>query len=183
MKYSKKELTKKSRFLSMILRHHPEVIQLKIDKYGWGEVSQICNKMHMEKETLDEIVKNDTKGRYEYNEDETFIRATQGHSINVDVSLQECKPPDILYHGTSKKAFSNILATGIVPNGRLYVHLSLDYATALSVGNRHGKPVVLKIDSRQMYDDGYTFFKSKNNVWLIKYVPIHYLTALDELSK
>jgi len=124
---------------------------------------------------LEEIVRTDEKQRYSFNEDKTLIRANQGHSINVDVELEEKEPPDYLYHGTGKKYVDSISKNGIISKSRLYVHLSSDYETAINVGERHGDPRVYRIRSRDMYKDGYRFYLSKNNVWLTKEVPVIYL--------
>ena len=109
------------------------------------------------------------------NEDYTKIRANQGHSINADVGLEVKQPPDILYHGTSSNYISSIIKNGINSKSRMYVHLSKDIKTAISVGKRHGKPVVLEINAKRMYKDGINFYLSKNNIWLTKYVPTKYI--------
>ena len=108
----------------------------------------------------------------------TGIRANQGHSIPVDVELEEKTPPDILWHGTGEKYVASIDAQGLIPKSRLYVHLSSDRETAKKVGSRHGRPVIYEIDCRQMEADGYHFFESANHVWLTKEVPVRYLRKL-----
>ena len=126
-------------------------------------------------EMLEEIVRTDDKQRYSFNEDKTMIRANQGHSIPVDVELESVEPPEFLYHGTSQKYIDSIEKQGLISKSRLYVHLSKDEETAINVGKRHGNPVVLIINSRQMFEDGFSFYKSVNGVWLTKEVPIKYL--------
>ena len=106
-------------------------------------------------EILEEIVRTDNKQRYSFNEDKTLIRANQGHSIPVDVEPEEKTPPDILYHGTGLKYTESIERQGLIPKSRLYVHLSSDCDTAVKVGQRHGKPVVYKVDAGKMAADGY----------------------------
>ena len=126
-------------------------------------------------QSLEEIVRSDEKQRYSFNEDHTLIRANQGHSIPVDVELEEKTPPDILWHGTGEKYVDSIDAVGLIPKSRLYVHLSADRETAKKVGSRHGRPVIYKIDRRQMAEDGCQFFESVNRVWLTKKVDVKYL--------
>ena len=126
-------------------------------------------------EMLEEIVKTDNKQRYSFNEDKTLIRANQGHSIPVDVELEEKTPPDILYHGTGLKYTESIDRQGLIPKSRLYVHLSADYDTAVKVGQRHGKPVVYQVKAGKMTADGYKFYLSVNGVWLTKRVLPEYL--------
>ena len=127
------------------------------------------------KEMLEEIVRTDNKQRYSFNDDHSLIRANQGHSIPVDVELEEKTPPDILYHGTGLKYTESIDRQGLIPKSRLYVHLSADYDTAVKVGQRHGKPVVYQVKAGKMTADGYKFYLSVNGVWLTKRVLPEYL--------
>lgn len=173
-------LSKTSKFLSMILRHKPEKANISLDEHGWADVAELIKQIRltheMSMDILQKIVDTDDKQRYSFNDDKTKIRANQGHSINVDVELQEQIPPDILYHGTGEKYVESIEKIGLIAKSRLYVHLSCDVEAAKKVGSRHGKPVVYKIDCKSMNADGYQFFLSKNNVWLTKVVPCKYLT-------
>ena len=114
------------------------------------------------------------KKRYELNTAKSKIRARQGHSIPVDVELKEVMPPDILYHGTATRFLDSIFKKGLIKGNRLYVHLSGDEETAIKVGSRHGKPYVLKVNAKKMYNDGYKFYLSNNDVWLIDNVPTNY---------
>ena len=171
-----------SRFLSLILRHRPEVIGITLDQHGWADVRELIEGISKSRpfsmEILERIAANDAKQRYSFNEDHTKIRANQGHSIPVDVELEQCEPPEVLYHGTGEKYVPSILQQGLVPKTRLYVHLSSDMETAKKVGSRHGKPVIYEIDCRSMIEDGYHFFLSVNHVWLTKEVPARYLKKL-----
>ena len=169
-------LEDKGKQLSWLLRHdsHSFVKGL-IDEHGWRSVDEIIKNYHYTKELLDEIVETNNKKRYEYNEDKTKIRARQGHSVNVNVDLRECVPPEILYHGTATRFLDSILKNGINKGTRLHVHLSPDEETAVRVGERHGSPVVLRINARQMHDDGLKFYLSNNGVWLTDFVAPNYL--------
>lgn len=170
----------KGKFLSLILRHRPDVIGITLDEHGYAKVDELIEKMNtqteMNQEILEEIVSSDDKQRFSFNEDHTRIRANQGHSIQVDVELEEKRPPDVLYHGTSVKASRLIDESAILPMTRLYVHLSKDVETAYKVGRRHGKVVIYEIDTKRMYEDGYRFYLSKNGVWLTKEVPLDYVS-------
>lgn len=170
-----KTLQRKSKYLSLILRHKPEVAGIALDKYGWAPVNDIVKALDIDLETLKCIVRTDSKQRYSFNEDQTKIRANQGHSIKVDVGLKEATPPDILYHGTGTKSLSGIAKTGITKQSRQYVHLSKDTDTAMKVGMRHGNPIILVIDCKEMLKDGYKFYLSENGVWLTDIVPIKYI--------
>lgn len=175
-------LNKTSRFISMILRHKPGVIGITLDEHGWANVSELVegvNKVHpLDMETLEEIVRTNEKQRFSFNEDKTKIRANQGHTIPVDVEQDEKDPPEVLYHGTGEKYVESIDCTGLVPRQRLYVHLSTDKEMAAKVGQRHGKPVVYRVNSGQMAKEGFTFYLSVNGVWLTKAVPVQYLEKL-----
>ena len=172
-------LTDTSRFISLILRHKPETIGICLDEHGWAKVDEliagIAKTRPFDMGMLEEIVQMDGKQRYSFNEDKTLIRANQGHSIPVDVELEQKLPPDILWHGTGEKYVASIDEQGLLPKSRLYVHLSGDYETAVKVGSRHGKPVVYEVNTRQMQADGYVFYQSVNGVWLTKHVPVKYL--------
>lgn len=176
-------LEKTSKFISLILRHKPEVIGISVDEHGWAKVSELLNgiskKQYIDMEMLEQIVATDNKQRYSFNEDKTLIRANQGHSIKVDVELQEKKPPAILYHGTGEKYVKSIDEQGLISKSRLYVHLSKDEETAKNVGSRHGKPVIYKIYASEMYNNGHIFYLSENGVWLTKSVPVKYMKKLE----
>jgi len=168
-----------SKFISLILRHKPETIGITLDEHGWANVDEliagIAKTQPIDMAMLEQIVAEDEKQRYSFNEDKTLIRANQGHSIPVDVELEEKEPPKFLYHGTGEKYVSSIDAQGLIPKSRLYVHLSSDKDTAHKVGLRHGKPVIYTVKSGEMHKDGYKFFLSVNGVWLAKEVPLRYL--------
>ena len=173
-----------SKFISLILRHKPETIGISLDEHGWADVQELIEGInalgghHLDRDLLEEIVRTDEKGRYSFNDDHTLIRANQGHSVNVDVELEEKTPPAVLYHGTGEKYVSSIDDQGLIPKSRLYVHLSSDIQTAKKVGSRHGKPVIYSIDCAGMAKDGYRFYLSANQVWLTKSVPVKYLKKL-----
>lgn len=178
------DLQKISKFISLILRHKPEVIGITLDEHGWANVDKLISgitEKHpgFSKEILEEIVRTDNKQRYSFNEDKTLIRANQGHSINVDVELEEKEPPECLYHGTGEKYISSIMGQGLVSKSRLYVHLSPDIKTAKVVGRRHGSEVVFRVSTGEMFRDGYKFYLSANGVWLTKEVPVNYLQAME----
>ena len=176
-----------SKYMSLILRHKPDAIGITLDEHGWANVDELIagiakdNEFNME--ILEEIVRTDEKQRYSFNEDKTLIRANQGHSIPVDVELEELVPPEILWHGTGEKYVTSIDKQGLIPKSRLYVHLSKDEETAINVGSRHGKPVIYLVSAKKMYEDGYKFYRSVNGVWLTKGVPLQYLQKQKNLIK
>lgn len=176
-------LDKLSVFISLVLRHRPDAANISLDEHGWANVDELIRGISdtgrtINMELLEEIVRTDNKQRYSFNEDKTLIRANQGHSIPVDVELEEKQPPQYLYHGTAERFLDAIMAEGLKPMSRLYVHLSKDAETAVKVGKRHGKPVVLKIKAEEMEKDGIRFYLSRNNVWLTKYVDKKYIELI-----
>ena len=168
-----------SKFISLILRHKPETIGITLDEHGWADVDELIkgvSRTHpLTKAELEEIVRTDEKQRYSFNDDKTLIRANQGHSVPVDVELEEVYPPEYLFHGTGEKYVASIDVQGLIPKSRLYVHLSGDVKTAVKVGSRHGKPVVYRVLAKQMAEAGFVFYRSVNGVWLTKTVPAEYL--------
>lgn len=179
-------LTDTSRFISLILRHKPQVIGISLDEHGWARVDELIDGIAKTRPfsmaMLEEIVRTDNKQRYSFNENKTLIRANQGHSIAVDVELEEKTPPKTLWHGTGEKYVESIDENGLIPKTRLYVHLSGDYDTAVMVGGRHGKPVVYEVNTEKMRGDGFVFYQSVNDVWLTKRVPPEYLRKLNKKS-
>ena len=140
------ETTKISKFLSLILRHKPETIGIKLDKNGWVTVSELIEKANLHGNKLDldslkHVVETNNKKRFAFNETEDMIRASQGHSVNVDLGYKKQQPPMKLFHGTSEKYLESILKTGLQKRNRHHVHLSSNMETAIDVGKRHGKPV------------------------------------------
>lgn len=174
-------------FLSLVLRHKPEAAHITLDNNGWAKVSELIKGIrstgrYIDMQMLEQIVREDSKMRYSFNEDFTKIRANQGHSVKVDIGFNAIPPLNSLYHGTSTKNLSSIYENGINSGKRLYVHLSDNKQLAAKVGSRHGKPVVLTIDAHQMHQDGYKFYLSENNVWLTEYVPKEYIKIVDYIS-
>lgn len=174
------KLNEISKYIALILRHKPEVIGITLDEHGWANVDELVKGINREyaftMDDLEKIVSTDSKQRYSFNENKSLIRANQGHSIPVDVELEEKVPPEILWHVTGVKYVDSIDQKGLIPKSRLYVHLSSDIDTATKVGSRHGKPIVYVVDTKSMYNDGYKFYLSVNNVWLTKSVPVKYLS-------
>lgn len=168
-----------SKFLSGVLRHDPGKIGIELDRAGWVPVDTLLAalKAHgrrMTRETLDRVVAENDKKRYEYDESGTWIRASQGHSVEVDLGYQPAEPPARLYHGTATRSLDAICQEGLKPGRRHHVHLSPDIETATKVGARHGKPAVLTVDAARMRQDGRVFYRSTNGVWLTDHVPPEY---------
>lgn len=172
-----------SRYISFILRHRPDTIGLSLDKHGYIDVQDLINGIkenndfYIDLDILKFIVETDNKKRYSFSEDGTKIRANQGHSVKVDLGLKEVKPPSILYHGTGEKYLESILKEGLKSKSRMYVHLFSDIDTAISVGKRHGEPIVLGIDAERMYKDEYKFYLSENGIFLAESVPVKYINV------
>lgn len=171
-------LIKRGKKLSYLLRHDKSY---NFDEHGWREVSNLVANHGFTMEELLKIVATDNKQRYEFSEDMNYIRARQGHSVNVDVELAETVPPEWLYHGTPKDNLSSIMDRGICKMNRNHVHLSETIETASNVGARRGKDfVVLSVKAKQMHEDGFVFYLSRNQVWLTEHVPAKYLVTITQ---
>jgi len=171
-----------SRVITYALRHRPEGLGITLNKAGWVNVGDLLDGLssHGHQITLDElhtIVSQNDKQRFAFSPDGAMIRANQGHSVGVNLGLKPVPPPVVLYHGTHVGAVQAILKSGIKKQSRHDVHLSATRETATSVGQRHGKPVVLTIDCKRMYNDGHQFRLSANAVWLTEEVPPQYISV------
>ncbi len=178
--YTDKTQIKASKFLSLVLRHKPETIGISLDQEGWVSVDELLAAARRAKKPIDKnllltVVKNNDKQRFALSEDQKKIRANQGHSVSVDLGLEPKIPPETLYHGTASRFLESIRQKGLVPQNRNHVHISKDEATAVKVGKRHGKPVVLIIQAKHMHDLGFEFYISENGVWLTSKVPPEYI--------
>jgi putative RNA 2'-phosphotransferase len=172
-----------SKFMSLVLRHEPEKANLTIEAGGWvliddlltGAASAGCR---ITRDELMAVVRACEKQRFAIDETGTKIRANQGHSTEVDLQLNPAEPPDELFHGTAERNLADVLREGLLKMARHHVHLSPDTQTATKVGSRHGKPVILVVDSARMRADGHVFYCSANGVWLVEHVPPQYLRVL-----
>ncbi|WP_112466373.1 RNA 2'-phosphotransferase [Streptomyces triticisoli] len=169
---------KVSRYLSAHLRHQPGRIGLTLDEGGWVEIDTLlaaaaAHGFRISREELDHVVVTNDKRRFAI--EGTRIRASQGHSVEVDLALPAVTPPPYLYHGTVARSLAAIRIEGLRPMNRHDVHLSPDRETATRVGARRGRPVVLAVDAAAMHRDGHVFRVSANGVWLTKAVPPRYL--------
>lgn len=178
----KQDLTKLSKFISLILRHHPQTIGIELEYFGaWADTQKLIaginksGKFKIDMKTLEKVVAEDEKHRYSFNEDKTKIRAVQGHSVDVDMQYREAEPPEILWHGTAERFVESILDEGLKKMSRKYVHLSGDEKTAEKVGSRRGKAHIFKVKTGEMYRQGYKFYCADNGVWLTDYVPPEFL--------
>lgn len=173
-----------SKFLSLVLRHQPEVIGVSLDAEGWVAVDELLSAAAahgnaIPREVLDEVVFSNDKQRFAFSPDGLRIRANQGHSIDVNLGLEPASPPPELYHGTASRFLESIRSRGLEKRGRRHVHLSATVATARSVGVRHGKPVVLAVLTEPMLVAGHAFYLSRNGVWLTDRVPYKFIRESD----
>ena len=167
-----------SKRLAYLLRHSDLP-----DRNGWVRVSVVLGNLGLSLQDLQQIVESDNKGRFEFSEDKSSVRALYGHSIDVNLGLEPTTPPPVLYHGTAEKYIDSIRKEGLRPRKRNFVHLSETIDMAIQVGARHGKPIVLSIDTEAMISAGYKFYKAQNGVWLTSEVPVRfYKITTDKLD-
>ncbi|WP_205323601.1 RNA 2'-phosphotransferase [Glycomyces sp. YM15] len=177
-----RRLVKVSKYLSRHLRHDPGRIGIELDEHGWVEVEVLLKALadrnfHVTRDELDAVVALNDKQRFAVRDGK--IRANQGHTVDVDLDLTPVAPPPVLYHGTTGGFVGTIREEGIKSMNRHHVHLSPDRETAVKVGSRRGKPVVLVIDAARMAGAGHAFYKSENGVWLTDHVPAWAITLVS----
>ena len=174
------DYTRTSKFMSLVLRHRPEAAGVTLDANGYIDVDTLLaalarNGHALTRERLEELVESNDKKRFGFDETGTLIRAVQGHSREVDLGYDPADPPVMLFHGTVGKFLDAIREHGLTPRSRQYVHLSRDHETAVAVGRRRGKPVILEIDSAAMGAAGHLFYLATNGVWLTEAVPPRFI--------
>lgn len=176
-----KQHAETSKFLSYVLRHEPQAIGLALDREGWADITALIAGARQSNHALDEalirtVVESSDKKRFAISEDGLRIRAVQGHSTeSVAITCAEKLPPEFLYHGTATRFLESILKEGLQPGERRHVHLSDDVQTATAVGQRYGKPIVLKVEALRMYQQGFKFFQAENGVWLVDNAPVAFI--------
>ncbi len=169
-----------SKTMSKALRHNPQRLGLQLSLSGWVAVDALLEAFNrkgfsLTRAELEEVVAKNDKQRFAFDESGQKIRASQGHSVSVELDLLPLEPPEFLFHGTTEQSLAAILETGLDKMKRHHVHLSADTQTALRVGSRHGKAVILKIRALEMHQAGHNFFCSANGVWLADTVPPNFL--------
>jgi putative RNA 2'-phosphotransferase len=173
---------KTSKFLSYVLRHRPDEIGVELDRAGWVDVDLLLVRAgehghQISYEELEEVVATNDKQRFEFSEDRAMIRARQGHSVQVELGYEPAVPPESLYHGTAERNLEAIRREGLKRGRRHHVHLSENPKTAISVGQRYGKPVLLSIAAGKMHAAGHVFYRTGNGVWLTDAVPADYVAG------
>lgn len=173
-----KNLVRMSKFLSLVLRHKPEVAGLALDENGWIGIDELlagCKTAgHMiSRSAFDEIVVTNEKKRFTVEGDR--VRAAQGHSVDIDLGYQPVKPPDVLYHGTATQFLDSIRKTGLQPQARQHVHLPSSLITAVDVGKRRGEAAIVAVKAKQAYEAGVLFYQADNGVWLSEEIAPQFL--------
>lgn len=176
------KLVKASKFLSLILRHKPEVIGITLDARGWASLDDLVANTQTREIAYTEalvraIVSNCKKQRFELSDDGRRVRCHQGHSLDIELGLKAVIPPELLYHGTASRFLESIMAKGLKKQRRHHVHLSTDILTATAVGSRYGTPVILTVLAGRMHEEGNSFYRSGNGVWLTDAVAPQYLLS------
>ena len=175
-----RQLIKLSKYLSYVLRHHPESVGLELEEGGWVPVDALRDACRRDGHPISlaqlrHVVATNDKRRFSFDATGRRIRANQGHSVEVDLELDPLEPPELLFHGTVDRFLGSIRGEGLRRGSRHHVHLSGDEPTARRVGSRRGRPVVLVVEAGRILCDGHTFYQSENGVWLTDAVPPEYL--------
>jgi len=173
-----------SKYLSLVLRHRPEVGRIVLDEEGWADLNTLVANIiggGVSRSDVERVVRENDKQRFTIQGDR--IRANQGHTVPIDLKLEPVEPPEFLYHGTNPQAIPSIQNQGLLRMKRHHVHMSDAYGTAVTVGCRTGSPVVYRISARQMHQDGCLFYRSVNGVWLAEHVPAQYLQIMDRKTR
>jgi len=185
MTMDEKSVRRISKFLSLVLRHQPDKIGIQLDAAGWVEVEVLLEALRrsgqkISRDLLEHVVRTNDKQRFTIDESGQRIRATQGHSVEVELGYEPADPPAILIHGTPETAVSAIRESGLQKMKRHHVHLHCDSSTASTVGARRGQPVLLKVKAQEMVKEGFVFYVTANQVWLTDHVPPRFIEFPDD---
>jgi putative RNA 2'-phosphotransferase len=174
-----------SRATSHALRHAPDAYGLMPDRHGWVDVADLVAGLRsaepawslLTEHDLERMVERAGKRRHEIRDGR--IRAVYGHSTAQRVIHTPATPPDRLYHGTTSEAFDQIMADGLRPMPRQYVHLSDDPAVATEVGRRRQRsPVIIEVLAAAAHAAGVAFYQPGEKIWLADHVPARFLRRL-----
>jgi putative RNA 2'-phosphotransferase len=179
--------TRASKLLSLILRHEPARFGVALAPGGWTDVTTIlaalaANGLPLGRDDVLEVVSRGAKPRFELTADGSRIRATHGHSAQVDLGYVPAVPPERLFHGTPVRAVASIRAGGLRAGERLFVHLAESVEAALAVGRRRGRAVVLGVRASDLARAGRAFYRTQGGVWLTEHVPPEYVEPLERAS-
>ena len=166
--------------MRLVLRHEPTKYGLVLDVNGWTAVDELLAAAQragvpLTRPLMEQVIADNEKQRFALSDDGSQVRARQGHSVEVDLGLAPVTPPETLCHGTAATSVDAIRRAGSQRRSRQHVHLSPDEETAIKVGQRHGKPVVLRVQAAALHRAGHQFFLSENGVWLVDAVPPEFL--------
>ena len=179
------ETERLGRSLAGILRHGR--FELTMDDQGFVDMRDIVGvikennpRMHwLRPHHIIALVDTDPKGRYQVSGN--VVKATYGHTIDLDMTLNTENVPDHLYYPTAPEETDLILESGLYPSDRAMVHLSLTYQDAFNAGSvRVEQPVILEIDVNACFDAGYDIGKAAKTVFLCRHVPPECLRIIYE---
>ena len=173
-----RELDHLGRVMTGILRHFPEKYGLTVDERGWIELPklvQAINSHHrgyhwLRVHHLVGIAESDAKGRYEVKEDR--VRATYGHTVDVNLDLPTENIPESLFYPVTTEEVAIVLEVGLKPSDRKKVHLSRTAADAKAAGSvRTPNPIILAVDTRKAREQGIVIMQAGKTVFLVDAIP------------
>jgi putative RNA 2'-phosphotransferase len=179
-----RQLVQLSKTVSHALRHAPWLYQLELDDEGWVPVASLVSALRNDRAEwqnvseydLETIIAQSDKRRFEMQGGQ--IRALYGHSVPQRLFKVSAEPPAILYHGTSEQVVDAILAEGLKPMARQYVHCSIERETAQQVAARkRGRSIILTIHAGAAHASGIRFYRGNELVWLADTVPPQFIEA------
>jgi len=170
-----------------VLRHFPDKYSIDMDDKGWISLEHFVKALRnrqkrfhwLRKYHVHALVETDEKNRYQ--QEDGYIRATYGHSVDVDLDHPTDDIPGDLYIPTTEKESELLLEAGVNPSDRTYVHLSGTYDSAVEAGAvRSEEPVILKVDAESAIEDGNQIMKAGKDVYLAEEVGPEYLERNDK---
>ena len=184
---SDKESNSIGKILALVLRHAPEKFGVEMDLNGWVNTRELSDAIQNQRNYyhwirswhFQAIADSDEKGRYQVEGE--MIRATYGHSLDLELDLPTDDIPEALYWPCEPGMTSTHLELGLSAGDRNHVHLSKTIAKAMEAGHvRIDRPAIIEIDTSRAIADGHTIWRAGKTVFLCEEMPPEYLYLVEE---
>lgn len=184
---NERELSSLSRIMAGALRHFPEKLGLMMDGKGWVDISSLIKSIGtgrsgfnwLRSHHIEALVYTDPRRRYQI--DGGMIRATYGHTIDVNPDDLPLSELDEYFYPVTEEEEEMIIEGGLHPTDRKKVHLSGSIDKAYEAGRvRTEDPLILKIDGKKAIKDGIKIYEAGKDVFITDVIDPKYISKVDQ---